>query len=92
LVEALKIVDDETANIGKLAKGWQIHLKILTNLSAGSKSFTNLLETINLTNSGLSKHLDMLHRLNYIEKKGDGRYEITDPILRELIKTRIKKT
>ncbi len=92
LGEALKIVDDETSNIGKLAKGWQIHLKILNNLSLGSKSFTNLLEATNLTNSGLSKHLDMLQRLNYIEKKEDGRYDITDPILRELIKRRIKKT
>ena len=92
LGEALKIVDDETGNIGKLAKGWQTHLKILTNLSSGSKSFTNLLEAVNLTNSGLSKHLDMLQRLNYIEKKEDGKYDITDPILRELIKSRIKKT
>ena len=74
LEQALKIVDDETANIGKLAKGWQIHLKILHNLSSGSKSFTGLLGAINLTNSGLSKHLDMLQRLNYIEKKEDGRY------------------
>jgi AAA+ ATPase superfamily predicted ATPase len=91
LGEALKIVDDETANIGKIARGWQSHLKILTNLSSGSKSFSDLLEAASLTNSGLSKHLDMLQRLNYIEKKTDGRYVITDPILAELIKRRIKK-
>lgn len=89
--EALKIVDDETANIGKIAKGWQSHLKILTNLSSGSKSFTDLLEATNQTNAWLSKHLGMLQRLNYIEKKEDGRYIITDPILTELIKRQSKK-
>jgi len=88
LGEALKIVSDETNSIGKLARGWQMHLKLLTALSSGSKSFTELLSTAGQsTNSALSKHLDMLQRLNYIEKRPqDGRYEITDPIMTELLK------
>jgi len=88
LGEALKIVDDETANIGKIARGWPSHLKILTRLLSGSKRFSDLLEATAFTNSTLSKHLDMLQRLNYIEKK-EGRYVITDPILAELIKRRM---
>jgi AAA+ ATPase superfamily predicted ATPase len=88
LVEALKIVSNETDSIGKLARGWPTHLKLLTELSSGSKSFTELLFTSGQsTNSALSKHLDMLQRLNYIEKRSeDGRYEITDPIMAELLK------
>jgi hypothetical protein len=80
LVEAFKIVDDETENIGKIAKGWQSHLRILNNLALGRQSFTDLLETTNLTNSGLSTHRNMLRRLNYVEKAEDGKYCITDPI------------
>jgi len=85
---ALKIVSDETNSIGKLARGWQTHLKLLTELSSGSKSFTEFLSTAGQpTNSVLSKHLDMLQRLNYIEKRPeDGRYEITDPIITEMLK------
>jgi len=87
LGEALKIVGDETDSIGKLARGWTTHLKLLTELSSGNKSFTELLTvTGQSTNSALSKHLDMLQRLNYIEKKRDGRYEITDPIMSELMR------
>jgi len=88
LGEALKIVSDETDSIGKLARGWQTHLKLLIELSSGNKSFTELLSTTGQsTNSALSKHLDMLQRLNYIEKRPeDGRYEITDPIMAELLK------
>lgn len=91
LSEALKIVDDETANIGKIAKGWQSHLKILSNLSMQSRSFSDLLEATNLTNTALSRHLDMLLRLNYIEKGEDGRYVFTDPVLAELLKRRNKQ-
>ncbi|MCL1971346.1 MAG: ATP-binding protein [Candidatus Bathyarchaeota archaeon] len=88
LGEALKIVNSETDNIGKLARGWSSHLKLLTELSSGSKSFTELLSAPGQsTNSALSKHLDMLQRLNYVEKRPqDGHYEITDPIMTELLK------
>lgn len=91
LGQAFRIVEDETANIGKIARGWQSHLKILTDLSSGSKGFSDLLEATGSTNAALSKHLEMLQRLNYVEKQEDGRYVITDPILRELIKRRIKE-
>jgi len=93
LGEALKIVSNETDSIGKLARGWLTHLKLLTELSIGNKSFTELLSVSGQsTNSALSKHLDMLQRLNYIEKRPeDGRYEITDPIMAELLKRKITR-
>lgn len=67
-------MNNETADIGKMVGGGRSHLKILNNLSSDSKSFSDLLEVKNLTNSGLLKHLGMLKmlkRLNYIEKKED---------------------
>ena len=86
VTEALKIVDDETANVAKLARGWPSHRKILQNLIHGSKRFTELVEATDQTHSSLSKHLDMLQRLSYVEKDDEGKYAIVDPILRELMK------
>ncbi|MHB8565767.1 MAG: AAA family ATPase [Nitrososphaerales archaeon] len=84
--EALKIVNEETTNISKFARGWQSHRKILQSLVSGSKSFKDLLEATQQTNSALSEHLDMLQRLCYVEKNLDGRYVIVDPMFTQLLK------
>jgi uncharacterized protein len=87
--EATSIVNEETRNISKLARGWPSHLRILESLISGSKRFTDLLEATNQNNAALSKHLDILQRLSYIEKNDEGRYTIADPILRGFLKKQI---
>lgn len=88
LKEALKIVDDETSNIAKSARGWNNHYKILSNLASGDKSFKDLSEATMLPNSMISDHLDMLQRLCYVEKDNEGRYRLTDPVLAQLLRER----
>ncbi|MDH2901054.1 MAG: ATP-binding protein [archaeon] len=86
LAEAINIVSEETRNISKLARGWPSHLRILENLISGSKTFTELVEATNQNNASLSRHLDILQRLSYVEKNDEDRYIILDPILREFLK------
>jgi DNA-binding transcriptional ArsR family regulator len=69
LSETIKIVDEETRNISKLALGWPSHLRILENLISGSKRFMDLVEAANQNNPALSKHLDILKRVGYVDKK-----------------------
>ncbi len=88
--EALKIVDDETRGVAKLARGWQNHYKILMSLTTGRKSFKELLEATGKPNSMVADHLDMLQRLCYVEKSPDGSYSLVDPIFKELL-SRAKK-
>lgn len=86
LDEALKIVSEEMESVSKIAVGWHRQLKILKELSVGPRRFMEMAEAVRINNQALSRHLDMLQRLRYIEKDNEGRYSMIDPILIEYVK------
>jgi AAA+ ATPase superfamily predicted ATPase len=88
--EALKIVSEELERAGSLALGWPRQTEILRALASGTSRFTELAEATGLDNVGLSRHLEMLRRLNYVERDPEGRYRIVDPVVVEFLRKRNK--
>jgi AAA+ ATPase superfamily predicted ATPase len=84
--EALKIVKQELESTAKIAFGWSRQLGILKAISRKSMKFSELSSGLGLPNKTLSRNLDMLQRLQYIEVNEDRDYTIIDPIVKEFMK------
>jgi AAA+ ATPase superfamily predicted ATPase len=84
--EALKIVKDELESTAKLALGWQRQLKILTVISQKRMKFKQIAEELTLSDAALSRNLNMLTRLQYIEVDDEKNYAIIDPIVKEYLR------
>jgi AAA+ ATPase superfamily predicted ATPase len=84
--EAVKIVKEELESTSKLALGWQRQLKILRAVSDKGMRFSEIATELNLQPKTLSRNLDMLERLQYIETDREKNYVIVDPIVREVVK------
>lgn len=83
--QALKVVVDELESTSILALGWQRQMMILKVIANGEASFSKLADETILPDTVLNRHLKMLMRLEYVEKNEDGRYQITDPVVREYL-------
>ena len=86
MVEALKIVKEELENTAKLALGWQRQLKILRAVSDRGMRFSDIATSLNLQPKTLSRNLDMLERLQYVEADEEKNYVLIDPIIKEFMK------
>lgn len=56
--------------------GEQARLQILSSLRAGEKSVSELVEDTGLGQANVSKHLQLLHSLGFVERRRDGIYVI----------------
>ncbi len=79
--EAKKVVSREMKNIGDLGIGLERITEILQDLAKEPMRFTDLLDSTGFSNAVLSRHIDTLERLGYIEKDHRDEYLISDPIL-----------
>lgn len=86
ITEAKKIVSQELRSVGELGIGVQRLTKILQALSKEPMRFSEVLENTGYNNTSLSKHLNTLNMLGYIEKDEKDRYFISDPMLAQFIK------
>ncbi len=83
--EAFKILADELESISKLGIGSEKQLEVLKVLAKSPESFTGIGEATGFNDNTLSRHLDTLVRLGYIEKDNKGEYIVSDPLLRSYI-------
>jgi AAA+ ATPase superfamily predicted ATPase len=84
--EAMKIVKEELESSAKIALGWPRQLSILKTISKKSMKFNEIASDLDLPNKALSRSLDMLERLQYVEADEEKNYTIIDPIVREFMK------
>lgn len=84
--QAMRIVREELENVSKVAMGWERELAILTEIGEEGKRFSELQDRFNMGNAPLSRNLQMLIRLEYVEKDAKGMYVISDPMVREYLK------
>ncbi len=85
LNQALKVVGDELNSTSTLALGWERQMRILDAIAEGELPFSQIGDKVNLQDSVLDRNLKMLMRLEYIEKNEDGRYQVTDPVVKEYL-------
>ena len=86
----MRIVREELENVSKVAMGWERELGILTEIGEGGKRFSELQDRFNMGNAPLSRNLQMLIRLEYVEKDVKGMYVISDPMVREYLRKLIR--
>jgi AAA+ ATPase superfamily predicted ATPase len=84
--EAMKIVREELESTSRIALGWPRQLSILKTISRKNMKFNEIASELGLPNKTLSRNLDMLERLQYVEGDEEKNYTIIDPIVREYIK------
>lgn len=85
--EAMKIVKEELESTAKIALGWSRQLSILRTISKKNmKKFNEIANELGLPNKALSRNLDMLQRLQYIEADEERNYTIIDPIVKEFMR------
>ncbi len=70
----------------KIALGWPRQLSILKTISKKSMKFNEIASELDLPNKALSRNLDMLERLQYVETDEEKNYTIIDPIVKEFMK------
>lgn len=58
------------------ALGEQARLQILSSLRGGEKSVSELVEDTGLGQANVSKHLQLLHSLGFVERRREGIYVI----------------
>ncbi len=83
--EAKKIVAQEIESIGELGIGSERLIIVIKALAKGQMRFVDLLQETGFNNTSLSKYLDTLNKLGYIDKDNRGNYTISDPILAHLM-------
>ncbi len=84
--EAKKVVSEELGSIENLGIDTERPIIILKALAKVPSRFSELLDLTGFGNAVLSRHLDTLERLGYVEKDKVGEYFISDPILAAYIK------
>ncbi len=84
--QAMRIVREELENTSKVAMGWKRELGILEEIGNGGRRFSELQDRFNVGSAPLSRNLQMLMRLEYVEKDVDGKYVISDPMVGEYLK------
>lgn len=84
--QAMRIVREELENASKVAMGWERELRILKEIRDGGRRFSELQDRFNMGNTPLSRNLQMLMRLEYVEKDVSGRYVVSDPMVEEYLR------
>jgi AAA+ ATPase superfamily predicted ATPase len=84
--EAKKVVSQEIESITDLGMGPKRLGQILQELAKEPMRFTKLSDSTGFSNAVLSRHINSLERLGYIEKNNGDEYLISDPILADYIK------
>lgn len=87
--EALKIVKEELESSAKLALGWQRQIKILKAIAERNLKFNEIASELGLSDTGLSRSLSMLQKLQYIETDEEKNYFVIDPIVKEYMRKAI---
>lgn len=86
VASAVKIISDELEETAKLANGWERQRRILQLMSLEPMTFTEIKNAMKISSTALSGNLDMLTRLQYIERDIEGRYGVADPLVREYLR------
>ncbi|EQB64467.1 MAG: AAA family ATPase [Thermoplasmatales archaeon I-plasma] len=84
--QAMRIVGEELENASKVAMGWERELGILKEIGDGGRRFSELQDRFKMRNAPLSRNLQMLMRLEYVEKDVNGMYVISDPMVEEYLR------
>ena len=87
--EAFKIIEDELENVGKVGIGSEKQVEILKVLAKSPERFKDISSDTGFNDTTLSRHLDTLTRLGYIEKTKDGDYAISDPVLKAYVSEKL---
>ncbi len=84
--EAYKILSDELESISRMGMGLAKQLEILRMLAKSPEPFGKIGSATGFNDNTLSRQLENLVKLGYIEKDREGQYLISDPLLRSYIK------
>ena len=83
--EAFRIIADELESIGKSGIGSEKQIEILKILAKSPERFMEISSDTGFNDATLSRNLDTLSRLGYIEKNKEGNYAISDPVLKAYV-------
>ncbi len=83
--EAFRIISEELSNIGKTGIGSEKQMEILRILAKNPERFKEISSGTGFNDNTLSRNLDTLSRLGYIEKNKEGSYIISDPVLKAYV-------
>ena len=84
--EAYKILEDELESISRSGLGVAKQLEILKMLAKTPELYKKISLSTGFNGNTLSRHLDTLQRLGYIERNSENQYFISDPLLRSYLK------
>lgn len=83
--EAFRIIAEELVNIGKAGIGSEKQIEILKILAKSPERFKEISSDTGFNDTTLSRNLDTLSRLGYIDNSREGNYTISDPVLKAYV-------
>lgn len=85
IASAFEIISDELESAAELAAGWERQRRMLQFMSEQPMTFTEIKNAMKINSTPLSENLDMLLRLQYVERDEEGRYGVIDPLVKEYL-------